>query len=123
MSNYSNGAELERAAKKSLEADGYYVIRSAGSKGLADLIALKPGELLLVQCKRRYIGPAERMAFRMLAIRLGALPLLGEWVKEGRAARVVGFSLMGIGDARSPWCADRAAEAAARTDALIEGGM
>ena len=35
-SNYRRGADLERAAKKYLEDNGYYVIKSAGSKGVAD---------------------------------------------------------------------------------------
>jgi len=49
--NYRRGADLERAAKHYLEDNGYYVIKSAGSKGIADLVGIKPGEILYVQCK------------------------------------------------------------------------
>ena len=92
--NYRRGADLERAVKKDLEANGYYVIKSGGSKGLADLAAFKPGEILFVQCKRPasgYLAPAERIAFRQLALRLGVVPLAGYWAKKGRAARRVAY--------------------------------
>jgi len=92
--NYRRGADLERAAKHHLEDNGYYVIKSAGSKGVADLVAIKPGETLLVQCKRPkdgYLLPAERVALRQLALRLGAVPLAGYWYKQGRAARKPAF--------------------------------
>ena len=42
-------AELE--ALKRAEAMGYYMFRSGGSRGAADLIALKPKEILLIQVK------------------------------------------------------------------------
>lgn len=41
MSNYRKGAKYERRAKQELEADGWIVTRSAGSKGVADLVAVK----------------------------------------------------------------------------------
>ena len=37
--------------KKRLEELGWYCIRSAGSKGKIDLVALKDGEVKLIQCK------------------------------------------------------------------------
>jgi Holliday junction resolvase len=40
--NYTRGATLERKIKKQLEDEGYYVMRSAGSKGQVDLLALAP---------------------------------------------------------------------------------
>ena len=92
MSRYDGGADLERAAKKVLEDSGYYVIRSAGSKGVADLAALKRGEVLLVQCKTDgRIDPAGRVALRTVAIPLGATCLVARWYKPGRAARTVAF--------------------------------
>ena len=109
MSRYSDGADLERAAKKSLETDGYYVIKSGGSKGIVDLAAFKPGETLFVQCKRDgYLAPDERIKFMQLARHIGAVPLVGWWVKEGRAARRAGFKeLISLGPAGNrPWTAD-----------------
>jgi len=37
--NYRKGADFERKIKNKLESAGYFVIRSAGSKGPADLVA------------------------------------------------------------------------------------
>jgi len=92
VSGYRNGSELERAAKHALEDDGYYVIKSGGSKGIVDLAAFKPGETLFVQCKLTgYLSPAERVKFLRLAETLRTVPLVGLWVKTGRDARRVGF--------------------------------
>ena len=44
MSNYSRGANLERKIKKRLESEGWFVVRSAGSKGLVDLVAFASGQ-------------------------------------------------------------------------------
>ena len=51
MSNYDKGARLERIAKKRLEARGYTVVRSAGSKGAVDLVAWNAKHTLLIQVK------------------------------------------------------------------------
>ena len=91
-SNYRNGADLERAAKRVLEDNGYYVIKSAGSKGIVDLAAFKPGEILFVQCKASgYVAPAERDKLYDLAKSLYATALTASWRKEGNAARQVAF--------------------------------
>lgn len=50
-SAYERGVRFERAARDDLQEHGYEVIRSAGSKSKIDLIAIKPGQLLLIQCK------------------------------------------------------------------------
>ena len=96
--NYRRGADLERAAKHHLEDNGYYVIKSAGSKGVADLVAIKglqgiqASETLYVQCKTDgYLLPDERVRFRQAALKSGAVPVVARWVKEGRAAREIGF--------------------------------
>lgn len=56
--NYQKGARLEYATKKKWEERGYFVVRSAGSHGKADLVAIKlqtsigPGPVVfLIQCK------------------------------------------------------------------------
>ena len=51
MTNYSRGASFERRVRDHLRGEGYFVVRSAQSKGDFDLVALKLGEVLLVQCK------------------------------------------------------------------------
>jgi Holliday junction resolvase len=71
MTRYSGGADFERETRKHLEVDGYDVIRSAGSKGKVDLIAWKPTQILLVQCKRNgTCPPAERRELIRLANRM-----------------------------------------------------
>ena len=91
-SNYRNGADLERAAKRHLEDNGYYVIKSGGSKGIVDLAAFKPMEVLFVQCKRDgYVAPAAREDLRALARGLGAIPIVARWAKVGTSARFVAF--------------------------------
>lgn len=51
MSEYQRGARLERQVKAFLEEEGWFVIRAAGSKGPADLVALKSGyRPMLVAC-------------------------------------------------------------------------
>ena len=52
MNRYAKGARLERRAQHTLEADGYIIIRSAGSHGLVDLVGFKGVEpALLIQVK------------------------------------------------------------------------
>jgi len=42
--NYKRSRKREWQLKKSLEKDGYYSVRAGGSKGIADVIAIKPAE-------------------------------------------------------------------------------
>jgi Archaeal holliday junction resolvase (hjc) len=111
-SGYRNGADLERAVKHDLEDNGYsMVMKSGGSKGKVDVIALKPGEVLLVQCKvSGSMSPADRIALRSLAYDLGAVPLMARWVKDGSAARTIGYTEITsrAPAGHRPWTPDRA---------------
>lgn len=53
MSKKSKGTYYERKARQILESQGFYVIRSAGSFGLFDLVAINPnnGKVKLIQVK------------------------------------------------------------------------
>lgn len=52
MTQYSKGANFERAIKHDLELEGYLTLRSAGSRGPVDLIAIDAdGHAILIQCK------------------------------------------------------------------------
>ena len=55
MGKYSKGAKFERDVIKFLEKNGNYCIRSAGSKGIVDVIAMKKycgvTFVYLIQCK------------------------------------------------------------------------
>lgn len=50
--NYVKGRAFEYKRKKAWERDGYIVLRTSGSHGFADLIAVKPGyPPVFIQCK------------------------------------------------------------------------
>jgi hypothetical protein len=71
------GRNLEWEVRHELEADGYSVIRSAGSKGAVDLIAIKAGQVLFVQVKRT--TPPSPAAWNLLfdlAEMASAIPVL-----------------------------------------------
>jgi Holliday junction resolvase len=87
----SRGIERERMVRRLLEADGYWTARAAGSKGDADVIALKAGmPPLMVEVKSTTagpfcdFGPADREELRAAAARAGAEPWLCWWPKRGK---------------------------------------
>ena len=49
MNQYRRGARVERLLRKKLESEGYYVVRSAGSKGAVDLVAWNYNHCLVIQ--------------------------------------------------------------------------
>lgn len=50
--NYRRGTAFEYKRRKVWEADGYVVLRTAGSHGFADLIATRPDQVVtFIQCK------------------------------------------------------------------------
>ena len=58
-SNYSKGRNLEYSVRERLKALGYIVFRCAGSRPV-DLIAIREGKILLVECKaglNPYLSP------------------------------------------------------------------
>lgn len=69
--NYQRGRAKEYRVKKKYEQCGYYVVRTAGSHGVCDLVAFgKAGNVLPIQVKPKsgYISPLERkkiMEFEM----------------------------------------------------------
>lgn len=134
MTRYRAGADLERAAQDDLEASGYFVIRSAGSHGIADLVAMKgwndggpgvPPETLFVQCKTNgATSPADRGELLTLAARFRGRPLVARWEKTGRdslgrihqTARTVAYGQImldvdGRTHTRMQWTPDYALEA------------
>jgi Holliday junction resolvase len=82
------GANFELTVMHDLEEHGYTCLRSSGSRGAVDVVAVW-GEiygppLLFIQCKitNPVISPAERLAVQDLALRAGALPLVAYWAKH-----------------------------------------
>ena len=57
---YKKGVRLEYAVRDMLQDLGFWVVRSAGSRGLFDIYGIKDGFVLGVQCK--YCGHVKSMA-------------------------------------------------------------
>ena len=101
MSSYSNGMAMERRTKAKLERDGYYVVKSAGSKGAADLVAVKAGEILFIQCKLdSYVAPEEWNVLWGLCQRTGAVPVV---VGRGQKVWRITGPKTGLRGQRQPW--------------------
>ena len=84
-SNYARGRDLEHRVRTHLREEGFEVLRTAGSKSKVDLVAIKPGQILFVQCKRSgALPPAEWNALWDLAQMVGAIPVLAEQLTRGR---------------------------------------
>ena len=61
--NYQRGRAKEYRVKKKLEDAGLYVVRTAGSHGVCDLVAFGSGGLVIpvqVKSKGGYLTPLER---------------------------------------------------------------
>jgi len=51
INRYQKGARLERRVIQELEANGWFCVRSAGSKGAVDIVAFKGDDRLFIQAK------------------------------------------------------------------------
>lgn len=76
MTKYSRGRSFEYQVARYLESLGYVVVRSAGSKGPADLVAVRPGEVLFVACSIGGVKKPSRDALLEACRRAGATPVL-----------------------------------------------
>ena len=72
---YGRGRAAEHRARVTLEAAGYTVVRSAGSRGPADLVAWNAQGWRLIQVKRGRdgISPLDRETFAQLPVPSGTL--------------------------------------------------
>jgi Holliday junction resolvase len=84
MKRYRKGADKERRLKKKLEKEGYWVVRAAGSKGVADLVAIKDGRPYLIQVKHERIARKEAQQLKAIADACGAVPVLALWKRKLR---------------------------------------
>lgn len=76
--NYELGRDFEYKVRDRLLGCGYFVVRSAGSKGAADLVAGKSGNTLLVQCTTNKESKNDKDRSRLIeaAEIFGALPVM-----------------------------------------------
>lgn len=56
MTRYTQGTGLEYDIMFMLKRSGYYVMRSAGSHGIVDLIAWWKNQIYFIQCKKKQAG-------------------------------------------------------------------
>jgi len=82
--NYVKGANFERQVKKQYEEIGYLVVRTAGSHGVADLVAFPPlrnvkeWNPILIQCKntKKVYLPDDMKELKSIADRYGLRAVL-----------------------------------------------
>lgn len=94
VNHAARGRGAENAVRDELGAYGYDVMRSAGSKGSADLLAIGDGFVVLVQVKLVRTGqtfqmpsPAERQQLLRIASRLGNAYPVAACRTEGAGSR------------------------------------
>jgi len=93
-SKYRKGHRWELKIKKIWEEKGYVVYRSAGSKGAADLIALKDGKIVLIQVKVNNKPTRSEVAkLQKEAKKCKATPLLVLWNSKKREIEVYNLNL------------------------------
>jgi Holliday junction resolvase len=90
------GAAFELKVMHALEEHGYTCLRSSGSRGAVDVVAVGPEpyrikmhvrpSLVFIQAKitNPVIPPYERNAIQELATRAGAIPLVAHWAKDAK---------------------------------------
>lgn len=80
MNTAAKGRRNEHRSRELLERDGYRVLRSAGSKGAFDLIAIGPADVLLIQCKsNRWPSSAELAEMAAFPVPAGCRRLVHRW--------------------------------------------
>ena len=86
----SRGHNRERAVKAHLQDDDWFVVRTAGSFGACDLVALKAGyHTRFIEVKStaggpyEHFGPTERETLRTAAYLAGASAELAWWPPRG----------------------------------------
>ena len=75
--NYQKGRQFEYRVKKDIESQGYYVIRSPASRGPFDLLCIKEGRVVAIQCKiqKDSFSKKQKEVFIIKAKEIGAIPM------------------------------------------------
>lgn len=115
MNQYQRGRRVEQEVIDFLGSRGYDCIRSAGSKGAADIVAVHDGEICFIQVKiseKTAVSPAERRELLRLATRAGDVTPRSYAVvaykvpdpSDGRKRKLVFRELLGPGPRETaPW--------------------
>lgn len=87
MTRYATGANFERLVRRQLESQGCFAVRSAGSHGPVDVLAITPdGEPLFIQCKLKgAITKSDKSSLVELANKYHAKAYLAQKAKGGPA--------------------------------------
>lgn len=89
---YKNGRAFEYRIRDRLKSAGYFAMRSPGSVGPFDVLALRAGEIVMVECKLDGVcGVAQWNRLYDFAASVGATPVLADGsVPGGRMFRMTG---------------------------------
>lgn len=102
MSNATRGIYLERRVAEILGQRGYFTIRAAGSHGIADVVAIRPGHVVFVQCKTNgIVSGTEWNRLWEVTLALGAVPVIGQWHRGDARAGITFMEITGTHLARS----------------------
>jgi Holliday junction resolvase len=107
---YARGDHFEKRVLHALVSDGYLCWQTRGSKSFADLIAIKPGQVVLLQVKsgQTPISHEGWNGLLVLARKIGGIPVLADRELRGIRYR----ELAGVHLPRSqhwptrPWSSD-----------------
>ncbi len=123
---YRLGRQFEYRTRDNLKAHGFFVTRSPASKSPVDLVGLRIGCAVLVQCKRGgAIGVTEWNALFALASSIGAVALLAAPGMGGRGVeyqRLTGFKdgTRGKRQPLAPWSPVAAEGETPRVHVVVE---
>lgn len=83
------GRRHEYRAKEMWEKEGAFVARAAGSKGVADLVAVKNGQAFLIQVKTNR-KPSKNEVERLIeaAAKCGAFAVVMIWDQREKAWKI-----------------------------------
>ena len=84
--NYVNGRAFEYRVKKHLEKQGFFVMRSASSKGPFDLIAINSYVVYGIQCKAN--GKVSRNELEEIKKVIRGRPIIGVIASKGEGNRI-----------------------------------
>lgn len=88
--NYLKGRTFEYRVRDFLQQKSYFVTRSPRSKGVADLVAIRKGEILLIQCKvtNHFKSSSEKNELLKVSQEIGATPILAGRSSEWRSPMI-----------------------------------